>query len=60
MILYSTPSLVQGQVVAADSTSVNLFKLLTAALEARPDQTVIVSESQMAHWCPRLDECDDM
>jgi kynureninase len=33
-----------GQVVVADSTSVNLFKLLTAALEARPDRTVIVSE----------------
>ncbi|MEQ8699219.1 MAG: kynureninase [Bauldia litoralis] len=33
-----------GQVVAADSTSVNLFKLLTAALQARPDRTVIVSE----------------
>jgi kynureninase len=32
-----------GQVVAADSTSVNLFKLLAAALDARPGRTVILS-----------------
>ena len=31
-------------VVAADSTSVNLFKCLSAALALRPDRTVIVSE----------------
>lgn len=33
-----------GEVVAADSTSVNLFKLLAAGLRMRPDRTVIVSE----------------
>ena len=33
-----------GQVLVADSTSVNLFKLLAAALRLRPDRTVIVSE----------------
>ncbi len=33
-----------GEVVAADSTSVNLFKLLAAALRARPDRLVIVTE----------------
>jgi kynureninase len=32
-----------GQVVAADSTSVNLFKLLAAALNARPGRKVILS-----------------
>ena len=32
---------------------------LGLGLELGEDQTVIVSESQMAHWCPRLDECDD-
>ena len=32
------------EVVAADSTSVNLFKLLSAALRLRPDRRVIVSE----------------
>lgn len=31
-------------VVAADSTSVNLFKCLSAALALRPDRTVIISE----------------
>ncbi|WP_207478369.1 kynureninase [Arenibaculum pallidiluteum] len=34
-----------GQVVVADSTSVNLFKVLAAALALRPDRTVVVSES---------------
>ncbi len=34
-----------GSVVAADSTSVNLFKLLSAALAMRPGRTVIVSEA---------------
>ncbi len=33
-----------GQVVAADSTSVNLFKLLAAALVLRPDRRIIVTE----------------
>ena len=33
-----------GQVVVSDSTSVNLFKLLTAALRARPGRRVILSE----------------
>jgi kynureninase len=33
-----------GQVVVADSTSVNLFKLLAAALQMRPGRRVIVSE----------------
>jgi kynureninase len=34
----------QGEVVVADSTSVNLFKLLTAACRLRPNRSVIVSE----------------
>jgi len=33
-----------GEVVAADSTSVNLFKLLAAAMKMRPERNVIVSE----------------
>jgi kynureninase len=33
-----------GEVVAADSTSINLFKALAAALRLRPDREVIVSE----------------
>ena len=33
-----------GEVVVADSTSVNLFKLLAAALKLRPDRRVILSE----------------
>jgi kynureninase len=33
-----------GSVVVADSTSVNLFKLLAAALTLRPDRRVILSE----------------
>jgi len=33
-----------GEVIVADSTSVNLFKLLTAALRARPGRKVILSE----------------
>ena len=33
-----------GQVVVSDSTSVNLYKLACAALDARPDRTVIVSD----------------
>ena len=33
-----------GQVIAGDSTSVNLFKLATAALRARPGRTKIVSD----------------
>lgn len=33
-----------GEIVAADSTSVNLFKVLTAALSLRPDRSVILSE----------------
>lgn len=34
-----------GQVVVADSTSVNLFRLLAAALQLRPGRRVIVSEA---------------
>ncbi|MDP6345390.1 MAG: aminotransferase class V-fold PLP-dependent enzyme, partial [Alphaproteobacteria bacterium] len=34
-----------GEVVVADSTSVNLFKLLTAALRLYPDRRVIVSQA---------------
>jgi kynureninase len=34
-----------GEVVVADSTSVNLFKLLVAALRARPDRRVILTET---------------
>jgi kynureninase len=33
-----------GQVVVSDSTSVNLYKLAAAALDARPDREVIVSD----------------
>lgn len=33
-----------GEVIAADSTSVNLFKALCAALSLRPDRSVILSE----------------
>src|SRR5690606_20274545 len=33
------------EVVAADATSVNLFKLLSAALRMRPDRRVILSEA---------------
>ena len=32
------------EVVVADSTSVNLFKLITAALTAHPERTVVLSE----------------
>lgn len=34
-----------GEIVATDSTSVNLFKALTAALSLRPGRSVILSES---------------
>ena len=34
-----------GTVIAADSTSVNLFKLLAAGLRLRPDRRVILSET---------------
>lgn len=34
-----------GEVVVADSTSVNLFKALTAACSLNPDRTVILSEA---------------
>ncbi len=34
-----------GEVVAADSTSVNLMKLLSAALALRPDRKVILSDN---------------
>ena len=33
-----------GQVVLADATTVNLFKLASAALDARPDRSTIVSD----------------
>ena len=39
--LIGTPA---GSVVAADSTSINLFKLLAAALDQRPDRRVILTE----------------
>ena len=35
----------EGEVVVADSTSVNIFKLLMAALGARPGRKVILSEA---------------
>lgn len=35
----------EGEVIAADSTSVNLFKLLSAAVELRPDRRVLVTEA---------------
>ena len=34
-----------GEVVVADSTSVNIFKLLMAGLAARPDRNVILTEA---------------
>lgn len=34
-----------GQVVAADSTSVNLYKLLAMALDLRPERRVVLAES---------------
>ncbi len=34
-----------GETLVADSTSVNLFKLLSAALQVRPDRRVILSEA---------------
>ncbi len=34
-----------GEVVVADSTSVNLFKLLVSALRARPERRVILTET---------------
>ncbi|MFQ5966113.1 MAG: kynureninase [Acidimicrobiia bacterium] len=34
----------EGQVIVADSTSVNLFKLLAAALTFRPDRRVVLTE----------------
>ncbi len=34
-----------GEVIAADSTSVNLFKMLNAALKLRPGRKVILSET---------------
>jgi kynureninase len=35
-----------GEVIISDSTSVNLYKLASGALDARPSRTRIVSESQ--------------
>src|SRR6476661_3949310 len=35
----------EGETVVADSTSVNLFKLLAAGLELRPERRVVVSET---------------
>ena len=35
-----------SEVAVADSTSVNIFKLLGAALQLRPDRTVVVSEKE--------------
>ncbi|NBB15424.1 kynureninase [Caulobacter sp. SLTY] len=34
----------QGEVIVADSTSANLFKLAVAAMQARPDRKVVLSE----------------
>ena len=34
-----------GEIVATDSTSVNIFKALTAALSLRPERSVILSEA---------------
>jgi kynureninase len=34
----------EGQVLVSDSTTVNLYKLAAAALDARPDRTVIVTD----------------
>ena len=34
-----------GEVIAADSTSVNIFKAVTAAASLRPDRAVILSET---------------
>jgi kynureninase len=34
-----------GELIVADSTSVNIFKALTAALSLRPDRSVILSEA---------------
>jgi kynureninase len=36
----------RGEVVATDSTSVNLFKLLAAAIKLHPDRPVILTEAQ--------------
>jgi kynureninase len=36
---------VPGETLVADSTSVNLFKMLSAALQLRPDRRVILSEA---------------
>jgi kynureninase len=35
----------QGEVMACDPTSINLFKLLAAALELRPDRNVIIGQA---------------
>ncbi|MBT3332605.1 MAG: kynureninase [Rhodospirillaceae bacterium] len=35
----------QGEVMACDTTSINLFKLLAAALELRPDRNVIIGQA---------------
>lgn len=35
----------EGEVVVADSTSVNIFKLLMAGIGARPDRKIILSEA---------------
>ncbi len=35
----------QGGTIVADSTSINIFKCLTAALTLRPDRTVILTET---------------
>lgn len=34
-----------GEVIAADSTSVNIFKALTAALSLRPERSIILTET---------------
>ena len=40
-----------GEIVATDSTSVNIFKALTAALSLRRERSVILSEATNSRCC---------